>query len=124
MKQWRKIVIFIMILVIPISSWASVMMTAHCQISANTSHSMPTQVNDGESIHVRDQMSSTQSNDQSNCVYGENINCSVSGCSTMALSNTIWSERIDSIHPLYQRVQSLADPSDPNLLLRPPIYLS
>ena len=125
MKLWRNVVIFTMILAMPISSWATVMMTSHCQASDNTPHSMTTQVNDSESIHEHDHMSSPELNDQSNCECDDNLNCCISGCisscSSVALSNTNWLETVLLIHPVYQRVQSLADPSDPSLLFRPPI---
>ncbi len=121
MKLLRKIVIFTMILVMPVSSWATVMMTSHCQTSDNTSHSNTTQMDDGESMHLHHQIPSPESNHQSNCECDDNLNCSVSGCSTTALLNGIMMGPYNSDNPIYQRVQSHVEPSEPNLLFRPPI---
>ena len=122
MKLWRMIVIFTIILAMPLSSWATVMMTSHCKAADNSPLSMTTQINDGESMHLHDQMPSPESNNQSNC--DDNLSCSVSGCSITALVNGITIDPNYSNHTVYQRIQSLAEPSDPDLLFRPPISLS
>ncbi|MFK7816729.1 MAG: hypothetical protein AB8B92_10370 [Gammaproteobacteria bacterium] len=109
----------------PISSWASVMMASHCYTTDNTSHSMIMQLSDSASMLDHDQMSSTDSSDLSELKCNGNQQCSVSGCSgiTAILSGTtIVLEH--STYSDYQRVQSLADPTYPDLLFRPPISLS
>lgn len=116
-----------MILAMPISSWASVMMIAHCQTTDNTSHSMAIQLDDNASLFEHDQMPSPDSNDQSDCDCdcNDNLNCSTSSCSAItALLNGTAIELDYSTHSVYQRIQSLADPSVPDLLFRPPISLS
>ena len=122
MKLWRMIVIFTIIFAMPFSSWASVIMASHCQVSDNTMHTMILQLDDSESMHLHDQMPSPKSNNQSNC--DDNLSCSVSGCSITALVNGITIDPNYSNHTVYQRIQSLAEPSDPDLLFRPPISLS
>ena len=110
-----------MILAMPISSWATVMMTTHCQTPDNILHSMSTHLDGNESIHMHDQIPSPDSNNQSNCECDDNMNCSVSGCNATALLNGTAIDLSYSTHFVYQRVQSLADPTDSDLLFRPPI---
>lgn len=124
MKRWRKIVVFTMILALPISLWASVAMASHCQMPDTSSHSSHMQMDDNDSMQSQDQMQSSESNDQSNCECDENMNCSVSGCSATALLNGVTTDSIYSASPVYQRVQTRAEPDYPNPLFRPPIYLS
>ena len=122
MKRWRKIVIFTMILALPISMWASMSMASHCQNTDTSSHSM-----DGNGpMLAHDQMPSPDSNNQSDCdcECDDNLNCSVSGCSVTALINETTIDLRHSTHSVYQRIQSLSDPSEPDPLFRPPISLS
>lgn len=124
MKVFRQIVIFTMILAMPISSWATVMMTSHCQASDNASHSISSQVDDSESLHAHDQLPSSESNHQSDCECDDNMNCSISGCSATALLNGITLDSNYSTNPVYQRLQAQAEPAEPDLLFRPPISIS
>ncbi|MGI9227784.1 MAG: hypothetical protein ACR2PU_03230 [Gammaproteobacteria bacterium] len=116
MKRWRKIVIFTMILALPISMWASVSMASHCQSSDDTSHSE----------HMHDQMSSQDSNDHANCDCGcdGGLDCSVSGCSASVISNSIEFDLRYLTQSVFLQAQTRVEPSDPNLLFRPPISLS
>lgn len=121
MKFLRKMVIFTMILAMPISSWASVMMNSHCQTCDNPSHSLTTQLNDSDCMHGHDQIPSSESNNQSNCECDDNMNCSVSGCSATALLNGITIDPDFTTNHVYQKLRVHAEPSDPDLLYRPPI---
>ncbi len=126
MKRWRKIVIFTLILVMPISLWASVSMTSHCPSSDNTSHSMHMQMDNNSHKHKHDSMSSQDINVHSNCECGcdGDQDCSVAGCSASALSNSIAFELTYFTQTIFQQAQALIKPSEPNLLFRPPIALS
>jgi hypothetical protein len=124
MKRWRKIVVFTMILALPISLWASVAMASHCQMPDTSSHSSHMQMDDSDSMQSHDQMQSSESNDQSNCECNDNMDCSVSGCSSTALLNGISIDSNHSTTPVYQRIQAQAEPADPDLLFRPPISIS
>lgn len=124
MKLWRIIVIFTIILAMPLSSWASVMMASHCQVSNNTMHPMIPQLDDSESMQLHDQMPSEESNNQSDYGCDSNLNCSTSVCCVIALINGITIDPYYSGQTEYQRVQSLADSSYTSQILRPPISLS
>ena len=124
MKLWRKIVVVTMVFAMPISSWASVMMASHCQMSDNISHSMSTLLGNSEPMLAHDHMPSPDSNNQTGCDCDDNLNCSISGCSATALMTKITIDLRHSTHSVYQRIQSLADPSEPDPIFRPPISLS
>jgi len=124
MKVFRKIVIFIMIMALPITLWASVVMASHCQMPDTFSHSSHVQVDYNDSMLSHDQMQSSDSNEQSNCECDDNMDCSVSGCSSTALLNGITIDTSLLTTPVYQRIQAQVEPADPDLLFRPPIYLS
>ncbi len=124
MKRWRKIVTFTMILALPISLWASVAMASHCQMTDISSHSSHALVDHNDSTQSHDQIQSSESNDQSDCECNDNMDCSASGCSSTALINEIAIDSNHSTTPVYQRIQAQAEPADPDLLFRPPIYLS
>jgi hypothetical protein len=55
---------------------------------------------------------------------GDELNCSISGCSAVALTHTIEMISLNSAQFVQQGVETLAFPPDPHLLLRPPIILS
>ena len=124
MKLWRMIVIFTIVLAMPLSSWATVMMASHCQVSDNTTHSMILQLDDSESMQLHDHIPTEGSNDQSDHGCHGNLNCSTSVCSGNALISGITIDPYYSDQTEYQRVQSLADPSYPDQIFRPPISLS
>jgi len=127
MKRWRKIVIFTMVLVLPISMWASFSMASHCQSSDDTSHAMHLN-DDGMHEHMHDQAPSQDddTSDHSNCDCGcgGSLDCSVSGCSASVTSNTIKFDLKHLTQSTFQQIQARAEPSDPNLLFRPPIISS
>ena len=123
MKLGRMIVIFTVILAMPLSSWATVMMASHCQISDNTTHTMIQQLDGSESVQCHDQMSSEESNNQSD--YGcDSLNCSASVCGGHAMINGIAIDSYNLDQNEYQIVKSLAYPSCPDQIFRPPISLS
>ena len=127
MKRWRKIFIFTMMLSLPISMWTNVSMASHCQPSDDTSHDMHMN-DDGLHEHMHDQIPS-QDNDKSNhsncdCGCDGSLDCSVSGCSASIISNTIKFDLRHLTQSMFQQIQARAEPSDPNLLFRPPIFSS
>ena len=101
MNFWRKIVIFTVILAMPISSWATVTMTSHCQTSDNTSHSITAQMDNNESMQVHDQTPSPEANDHSGCGCEDNMNCSISICSSTALLNGNTIDPSNSIYSVF-----------------------
>ncbi len=127
MKRWRKIVIFVMLLALPISMWASVTMASHCQSSDDTSHAMYMN-DDGMHEHMHDYTppQEDENNDHSNCDCGcsGSLDCSVSGCSASLITTSIKFDLRLSSKSTYQEIQVRAEPSDPNLLFRPPILSS
>ena len=125
MKRWRKVVIVTMILALPISMWASVAMASHCQTSDDTSHTM--HMNDDDMHgHLHDQTSEDNASEHSDCDCGcdDSIDCSASGCSASVLSNTIKFNFNYLSQSTFQQIQVRLEPSDPNLLFRPPIISS
>ncbi len=127
MKRWRKIVIFIMILVFPVSMWASVSMSSHCQSSDDTSHSEHMQMDDGDTHnHMHDQTPSQDSNDHTDCDCGcdGTLDCSVSGCSASVISNTLKFDIQYLTQSTFQQSQVQTEPSEPTPLFRPPILSS
>lgn len=127
MKRWRKIVIFTMVLALPISMWASVAMASHCQSSDETSHTMHMNDDDmHEYMHDHMQLQEEDSNEHSNCDCGCNgsLDCSISGCSASLISNSIKFDLRYSSKLTFQPIHLRAEPSDPNLLFRPPIISS
>ena len=127
MKRWRKTIIFIMILVFPISMWASVSMSSHCQSSGDTSHSEHMQMGDGDSHkHMHDQTPSQGSSEHADCDCGcdGSLDCSVSGCSASVISNTIKFDTQYLTQSTFKLYKARTEPSEPNLLFRPPIISS
>ena len=127
MKRWRKTIIFIMILVFPISMWASVSMSSHCQSSDDTSHSEHMKMNDDDSLnHMHDQAPSQDSNEHADCDCGcdGSLDCSVSGCSASVISNTIKFDIQHLDQSTFQQFKVQTEPSEPNPLFRPPILSS
>ena len=116
-----------MLLALPISMWANVTMTSHCQSSDDTSHAMHMNDNDMHG-HMHDHAPSQDddTSDHSNCDCGCNgsLDCSISGCSASIISNTIKFDLRHLSKSTFQRIQVRAEPSDPNLLFRPPIISS
>ena len=126
MKRWRKIIIYTLILVMPISLWASVTMASHCQTSDDTSHSMHAQMDHSQHVQMQDHSAPQDIDNHNDCECGCNgeINCSVSGCSATVLLNAVGIDLLSSTQFVYQTVMTLAVPPDPHLLFRPPISLS
>jgi len=126
MKHWRKIVIYTLVLMMPISLWASVTMASHCQTSNNTSHSMHAQMDHSQHVQMQDHSTPQEIDNHNDCECGCNgeINCSVSGCSAAALMNVVGVDSIHSTQTMYQSAATLTVPPDPNPLFRPPISLS
>ena len=127
MKYFRLAMFYILMLVIPASNFASVIVASHCQTSNKTSHSMHVQMDENESMHMHSEDRNTHqdSSEHEDCECGCNgeINCSVSGCSAAALMNIVGVDTIHSKQTMYQRVATHTVPPDPNLLFRPPISL-
>ncbi len=121
MKNWRKMIIFTLLLAMPISLWASATMSSHCLISEAPSHSDHAQMDDNQPMHIDDQETSQHASDQTNCECSENSNCSVTSCGTLALLNKTTVNSDYLIHLVCQRLQSFANLVDPDLLFRPPI---
>ena len=124
MERWRKIVIITLLLAFPISLWASASMASHCQMSDSTSHSSHTQVDDSDTMHSDDHESSEDSKNQSKCECNDSMGCYTSGCSATALINGITIDFNYSAKPVYQIIKTQAEPTDPDLLFRPPISFS
>jgi len=124
MKNWRKIVIFTLLLAMPISLWASVAMSSHCLMPGSSSHSAHELMSEHDTMHSDGQVTSQLASEQTNCECNDNSNCSASGCGVIALLNQIKFDLIYSVHSEYQFTQSLANPVDPDLLFRPPISIS
>lgn len=127
MKRWRKIVVFTMLVALPISMWASVTMASHCQSSDDTSHAMHMNDEDmHEHMHGQPPLQNNDSSDHSNCDCGcdGSLDCSVSGCSASVISNTVKFDLKHLTQSTFQQLQVWAEPSDPNLLFRPPIFSS
>lgn len=124
MKRWKKIVIFALILVLPISMWTSGAMASHCQMSDTSSHPAHSQMDDHVSSHANDRLLSLESNDHSNCECDYNLNCSVSGCSVTALINGISINPKLSNQTEYEIINSHIALTDPDQLFRPPISIS
>ena len=124
MKHWRKIIIYTLILVMPISMWASVAMASHCQTSNDTS--MNGQMDHSQHMQMQDQLNDQDVDNQTDCECGCNceMNCSVSGCNAAAVTNFVGTPLINSTQLVYTGAATLVFPPDPNLLFRPPIYLS
>ena len=127
MNRWRKIVIFTMVLALPTPMWASATMASHCQSSDDTFHTM--HMNDDDMHeHTHDHAPSQDDdiNDHSNCDCGCNgsLDCSISGCSASLISNTMKFDLRNLSKSSFQPIHLRAEPSDPNLLFRPPIISS
>jgi hypothetical protein len=126
MRPWNNIIVFILMLAMPVSSWASIAMGFHCQTSDSSSHSMHAQMDDGQTMHMNHQMVSEEINNDTDCECGCSgiFDCSVSGCHTTALLG----DGEIRFRPFSQSISWLASafvPSpDPHLLFRPPIFLS
>ncbi len=126
MKRCRKIITFTLILVMPISLWASVSVASHCKSSNDSLHFKHMQIDGDMHKHMHNPMQSKDLNNNSNCECGCNgdQDCSVSGCNASVLSTTIEFDLAYLTQNIYQQAQALTKPSDPNLLFRPPISLS
>ncbi len=126
MKRWRKIVIFTMLLALSFSMWASITMASHCQTSEDTSHVK--HMNDDAHEHMHDQAPAhdDDSSDHSNCDCGcsGSLDCSMSGCSASILTTTIKFDLRHLTASTFQQIRARAEPSDPSLLFRPPIFTS
>ena len=126
MKCWRKIIVFIMLLALPISMWAGVTMVSHCQSSDDTSHMMHMNDHDMQE-HLHDQAPAhDDTNDHSNCDCGCNgsLDCSISGCSASIITTAIKFDHRYLSKSTFHQIQVRVGPSDPNLLYRPPIISS
>ena len=124
MNIWRKIVTFTLILAMPMSSWATVMMNTHCQAADNNSHTEIVQVNDSDAIDLHNQMTlnDTSLSSCGNC--DDDMSCSVSICSASAMFDGAVMAMSESSHSDYQRIAFFAYPMDPTLPYRPPITFS
>lgn len=129
MKYRRLLISFILMVVLPVSNFASVITGSHCHTSdnsSNSSHPMHAQIDEDQHEHVQKHVSSEAVDNHTDCECGcnGNVNCFVSGCSAAVLLNAIG---IDSIHftqSIYLDIETLAIPPDPQLPFRPPISLS
>lgn len=124
MKHWRKIFIYALIFVMPISMWVSVTMASHCQTANNTS--INGQMDHSQHLQMQDQLNDQNVDNQTDCECGCNgeMNCSVSGCYAAAITNFVGTPLINALQLVYIGEATLAFPNLPNLLFRPPIYLS
>ena len=127
MKRWQKIIVFTLILALPISLWTSVTMASHCQSSDDTSHAMHMNDDDlHEHLHDQVHLQDDTTSDHSSCECGCNgsFDCSISGCSASIITSTIKFDLKHLSKSIFQQIQVRAEPSDPNLLFRPPIISS
>ncbi len=124
MNIWRKIVTFTLILAMPMSSWATVMMNSHCQTADNTSHTEIVQVDDSDTLYMHDHMVSDDSGHATCDGCEDNMNCSVSICSASAMLDSVVMAISDHSHFDYQRMLSFAHTMGPTLPYRPPITFS
>ena len=128
MKFKQLVFFYILMVVIPTSNVASVLVASQCHTPDNRLHSIHTQMNDDGSMHehFHDQMLSQDSNDHANCDCGcdSGLECSVSGCSAFTLTETISVTPIYTTQSIYTAIMAQVSPVDPNSLYRPPISLS
>ena len=114
-------------LAIPTSNFASVIVASHCQIPNGTSNSMhmPIDEHESSSVHCEDQIVPQEFNvhDDCECECNVEINCTVSGCSAVALINLFDFTQINLSKSMYTNVVVFTAPPDPDLLLRPPTSL-
>ena len=126
MRRWRKLTIFAIMLALPLSMCASITMSSHCQPSDDTSHDM--HVDDDMHAHMHNEILSKDkdSSDHSNCDCGcdGSLDCSVSGCSASVISSSMRFDLQYLTQSTSQQIQIRAEPPDPNLLFRPPIFSS
>lgn len=99
-------------------------MASYCQTSNDTS--INGQMDHSQHMQMQGQLNDQDVNNQTDCECGCNgeKNCSVFGCNAAAVTNYFGTSPINSTQFMLQGVATLAFPPDPNLLFRPPIFLS
>ena len=124
MNIWRKIVTLTLILALPVSSWATVMMNPHCQTDDNTSHTEMVQVDDSDTLYMDGHIVSDDASHAACDGCEDNMNCSVSICSASAMFDSVVMVISDQNHFDFQRMSSFAHTMGPALPYRPPIIFS
>ena len=126
MEHWKKIVVFILMLAMPISTWASVTMISHCQTSDSSSHSMHAQMDKEQQMHINHQVAADEVDNSADCECGCSgvLDCSVSGCNATTLLGDCEIKFRALTQTIGQSVKSFLPSPDPHLLFRPPIFLS
>ncbi len=124
MNAWRKIVVFTLMLIMPMSSWAVVTMKSGCSVSGHDSYSMTAQMDDNDAIHQHEHNYSQDTFHSSDNQCEDNVSCSVSICSATALFESVSINLNDTSRFTILRNLPFAHPSDPTLPFRPPIFFS
>lgn len=126
MEHWKITTVFVLLLAMPISSWASITMVSHCQTIDTTSYAIHSLVNDAQHSHLHHQVvpAINNSNVACECSCSSMLNCAVSGGSTTVLLED--SELIPKTLPqlIGQSIEIVAPSPDPHTHYRPPILLS
>lgn len=127
MGHWQKIIIFTMVLVMPVSSWANILIGFHYQTSDTSSHTMACLTDDGQQhVHMGHQVASDESKSNVGCKHKCSglYDCSVSGCNATALlvSSEIKFRVLTQVVGQFFGIAASAP--DPHTLFRPPISLS
>jgi hypothetical protein len=126
MRLWKNIIVFILLLTMPLTSWASITAGSHCQDSDSSSHLLHVQMDDEQLKSMHHQMPSEEMDNNPDCECGcsSAYDCSGYACHTTALlSDTEMKFRAPSQSA--SRLASVFTPTpEPHLLYRPPIYLS
>ena len=116
---------YILMLAIPTSNFASVIVASHCQESTSSPHSMHMQMDENKSMHIEDHKAHQEPSvhDDCKCECNVEVNCTVSGSSTAALINVLEFTPINLSKSMYTNLVIFTAPPDPDLLLRPPTSL-
>ena len=126
MKLAKIIIYCVLMIALPTSSFASFIVSTHCQTPDNSSHSTHSHTDDTHHSYVNEHMSPDESQSQSECECNcdEKVSCSDTICSAAVLLNTIWINSLNRSSFFFIGEGSCASPPDPNLLFRPPIISS
>lgn len=128
MKYLRLVMFYILMLAIPTSNFASVIVASHCQTSNSPQHSIQMQIDENESMHMHNEdhkaHQDTSVHDDCKCDCNVEINCTVSGSSAAALITAFGLAPINLSSSMYTNLVVFTAPPDPDLLLRPPTSLT
>lgn len=123
MEYWRKIVVLIIVVTMPISSWASITIVSHCQTTDTSSHALHTSMNDEQHVHMDHQAASDENIKNVDCECGCNsmLDCSVSGCNVTAMLGDSELKPRTLTQVVRPSVETVIPTPDPHTLFRPPI---